>query len=248
MACMRSLALGVALAALLSGAAEAASFDCSKPSTKLYRAICADPELSRLDEQVWNAYGERIKTLSPAQYEQVRDRHITWRRQRGRYDRGMVQLADDYRRHLAWLQHPLLPLEGRYARADGAEVDIEIDLQAPAEAPALIAIGRLGNLQWLPAQAGLPANSLRSDLGTAAPQPSTVLQEGSLHLVPDFVGTPTLPIQACDFTLDWSGDTLRLHASGSCGADFSGDYAMQPPAHPWPHIVRPTPAASTPAP
>lgn len=243
--CARGLALAC-LALLLPPGAGAASFDCSHPGTKLYRAICADPELSLLDEQVWNAYGERIKTLTPKQYEQVRDRHITWRRQRGRFDRGMVQLAEDYRRHLAWLNHPLLPLEGRYARADGAELDVEIDLQAPADAPALIAIGRLGKLQWLPAQAGLPPNALRPDLGAAAPQPSTPLGDGVLRLVPSFVGLPRTPIRDCAFTLRWPDDGVRLETAGSCGADFAGDYVMQGPAHPWPRFPRP--AAATPPP
>jgi len=231
---------------LLPGAANAASFDCSHPSSKLYRAICADPELSQLDEQVWNAYGERIKSLTPAQYAQVRDRHITWRRQRGHYDRGMVQLADDYRRHLAWLNHPLLPLEGRYARADGAELDVEIDLQAPTEAPALIAIGRKGKLQWLPAQAGAPPNALRANLGAGAPQPSVPFRDGALRVVPSFVGLPRTPIRDCAFTLRWSGDAVQLETVGACGADFGGEYAMQGPAHPWPRVARPVPAAAAP--
>jgi len=243
--CLRGLAAAW-FALLLPSLAAAASFDCTHPTTKLYRAICADPELSQLDLQVWNAYGERIKALTPAQYEQVRDRHITWRRQRGRFERGMVQLTEDYRRHLAWLQHPLLPLEGRYARADGAELDVEIDLQAPAEAPALIAIGRLGKLQWLPAQPGLPPNSLRPDLGAAAPQPSTPLRDGVLRVVPGFVGLPKQPIRDCAFALRWLDDSLRLESTGDCGADFAGDYALQAPAHPWPRLPRP--AAATPPP
>ena len=35
---------------LLPGAAGAASFDGSQPSSKLYHAMCADPELSQLDD------------------------------------------------------------------------------------------------------------------------------------------------------------------------------------------------------
>ena len=242
-----------------AGSAQAASFDCSRANSKLTRAICADPELSQLDEQVWNAYGERIKTLSPAQYEQVRDRHITWRRQRGRYERGMVALAEDYRRHLTWLTHPLLPLEGRYQRADGAEVSVEIDLQASDAAPALIALGRLRELQWLPGHAdgspngspsgspNGPPNKLTRALAAGAPQPSTPLREGVLELVPDFVGIPTLPIQACRFTLRWVGDTLHLATQGACGADFAGDYALQGPAKPWPRYPYNNARAGSPA-
>lgn len=227
----------------LSTAAGAASFDCAKPASKLYRAICADPELSQLDEQVWNAYGERIKTLTHAQYEQVRDRHITWRRQRGRYDRGYAQLAQDYRRHLAWLQHPLLPLEGRYARADGAELEVEIDMQAPVDAPALIAIGRADKLQWLPTPPGQAPGRVRAALGAAAPQPATPWRDQALRVMPGFVGAPRGPIRDCVFTLTWAGDTVHLASSGACGADFAGDYAMRLPAHPWPRMPRPAAAA-----
>src|SRR6476469_1792844 len=36
--------------------AEAASFDCSKAATRTEKQICADPVLSRLDEQLDDAY------------------------------------------------------------------------------------------------------------------------------------------------------------------------------------------------
>ena len=237
---LRLLRLPLLCALLLppAGTAVAASFDCARASTKLTRAICADAELSQLDEQVWNAYGERIKTLSPAQYEQVRDRHITWRRQRGRFERGIAALTEDYRRHLAWLTHPLLALEGHYERGDGAELSVEIDLRAPAEAPALVALGRAGNLQWLPPRPELPPNTLLADTGAAAPQLSSRFSEGALRLAPNFIGVPRSPILGCTFTLRWSEAVLHLDTQGACGADFAGDYLLQPPAHPWPRHPR----------
>ena len=128
-----------------------------------------------MDEQVWNAYGERIKSLGPAQYGQVRDRHITWRRERGLYDRSIAGLIDDYRLHLAWLRHPLLALEGRYQRADGAEMTIEIDLAAATAPPAVVAIGRAGALQWLPPRAGLPPNAVEPDEGAGSPRESVTV-------------------------------------------------------------------------
>ena len=239
------LASGVAFSAslLASGQVHAASFDCSHARGKLTRNICADAALSQLDEQVWNAYGERIKTLSPAQYAQVRDRHITWRRQRGLYDAGVPALTDDYRRHLAWLTHPLLPLEGRYARSDGAEVSIELDLHAGNPPTALNVIGRLQSLQWLPPRPGLPSNAIEPDLGPAEARAAVALTDGELRLRPNFIGVPRGLLKDCEFTLRWSGDTLQLDAQGRCGADFGGTYQLMPPEHPWPRW-RPTPAAS----
>jgi uncharacterized protein YecT (DUF1311 family) len=234
---------------LASGVAQAASFDCARASTKLTRAICADPELSKLDEAVWNAYGERIKTLTPAQYEQVRDRHITWRRQRGRFDRGIDALTADYRRHLAWLTHPLLPYEGRYERADGAELSVEIDLRAPGDKPAAVTLGRAGRLQWMPAAAGATPSQLRAETGAGTPQPSVPWRDNMFAVFPNFAGLPIAPISNCRFTLRWSGEIAQLASTGQCGADFDGDYVMQGPAKPWPrnpNYPAPTPGAANP--
>ena len=241
----RLVGFGVVLAAslLASGIAQGASFDCERARGKLMRNICSDATLSQLDEQVWNAYGERIKTLSSAQYTQVRDRHITWRRERGLYDAGVPALTDDYRRHLAWLSHPLLPLEGRYARSDGAEISVELDLHPGKPATALNVIGRQGSLQWLPPRAGLPPNAIEPDLGPAEPRAAVALTDGVLRLRPNFIGTPRGLLKDCELTLRWLEDTLRLDSQGKCGAELDGAYQRMPPEHPWPRW-RPTPAGS----
>ena len=56
------------LGMLAAGAVGAASFDCQRARSKLNRLICSDAVLSSLDETVWNAYGERIRSLSALQY------------------------------------------------------------------------------------------------------------------------------------------------------------------------------------
>jgi len=48
------------LLVVISWAAHAASFDCRKASTKPEELICADTELSTLDEQLSNAYREAL--------------------------------------------------------------------------------------------------------------------------------------------------------------------------------------------
>ena len=224
-------AVTVGAVLLCAGPAGAASFDCAKARSKLTRVICADAELSRLDQEVWDAYGARIKTLSSTQYAQVRDRHITWRRQRGLYEQSVAALLEDYRRHLAWLTHPLLPLEGRYVRADGAELQVEIDLAANA---ALTASGRAGPLQWLPPRAGLPPNALEADQEAGMPRAALPVADGGLEMRPNFIGRPQGAIADCGFVLRWAREVATLSTRGACGGDFAGEYALQAPDNPWP--------------
>ena len=51
---------GALCAALFGGAAQAASFDCNKARAKVEKAICADKELSILDERMAEAYKKRL--------------------------------------------------------------------------------------------------------------------------------------------------------------------------------------------
>jgi uncharacterized protein len=49
------------LALLPSLASHAASFDCTKAQSPDEKAICAHPELSRLDEEMAQAYAQALK-------------------------------------------------------------------------------------------------------------------------------------------------------------------------------------------
>jgi uncharacterized protein len=46
---------------VLQGAAQAASFDCAKAQSKVEKIICADAELSKLDEDLATAYWLAIR-------------------------------------------------------------------------------------------------------------------------------------------------------------------------------------------
>lgn len=52
----------------------AASFNCSKASSKVEKAICADPELSKLDEDMAAAYKEMLKAHPLPEFIQARQR------------------------------------------------------------------------------------------------------------------------------------------------------------------------------
>ncbi|WP_428634637.1 lysozyme inhibitor LprI family protein [Sedimenticola sp.] len=55
-----TIRLAVLLLLLLPGTACSASFDCSKASTKVEKMICADPELSKLDEKLGKTYSAAL--------------------------------------------------------------------------------------------------------------------------------------------------------------------------------------------
>ena len=65
---------------LASGAAHAASFDCSKAKTPPEKAICSSPELSAADEQMAAAYKALLAATTPEVKPAVRDNQRTWNR------------------------------------------------------------------------------------------------------------------------------------------------------------------------
>ena len=70
----------LSLAALvLSGAVQAASFDCAKAQSKVEKMICADAELSKLDEDMAQAYSAALKETDNAG---VRQNQKQWAMQR----------------------------------------------------------------------------------------------------------------------------------------------------------------------
>ena len=56
----------------------AASFDCTKAATPQEKTICADPELSRVDEQLATAYQTLLAQLSPNAAMEVRHDERDW--------------------------------------------------------------------------------------------------------------------------------------------------------------------------
>lgn len=199
---------------LLPTGASAASFDCERARSKLNRVICSDAELSRLDEVVWNTYGERVRTLTELQRTEVRARHIRWRRERGLYETTVEALTHDYRAHLDWLNHAFMAAEGRYRRggfgASSARLEVQADLRAAGAVELRGVIQVPVIVAWRAATTGAPD----------ATGPSVSFTP----LRPD--GAAPLAAE-CRFTLRWQGDAVELTAEGMCGADFSGRYERE---------------------
>jgi uncharacterized protein len=66
------------LSLLVSNAALAASFDCTKAKSPQEKAICASPELSAADEKMAGAYKAALITATAEKKEAVRDGQRTW--------------------------------------------------------------------------------------------------------------------------------------------------------------------------
>jgi uncharacterized protein YecT (DUF1311 family) len=65
---------------LASGAAQAASFDCSKAKTPQEKAICASPELSKADEEMAAAYKDVLAAVPQEIAVEVREDQRQWLR------------------------------------------------------------------------------------------------------------------------------------------------------------------------
>jgi hypothetical protein len=202
--------------------AMAASFDCNRARSKLNRVICSDAALSRLDETVWNTYGERIRSLSALQYAHVRERHLLWRRSRGLYETTVEALTHEYTSHLAWLTHPLLGLEGRYERgghgSSAASIEIEVDARAPS---ALDARG----LATTPMAVAWRAQAQHDPLPDSSSALAVRGQGIRLHMRPRLLGHLPPLTESCEFDIVFSADEAKLTSSGECGAHFGGSYA-----------------------
>ena len=220
--------------------AQAASFDCNKARSKLNRMICADADLSALDSRVWNTFGGHLKSLSPAQLAHVRERHFLWRRQRGWYDDNVASISADYQRHLAWLTHPLLPLEGRYETDAGHAVQVEVEVDAAALNTLSVQGEAAGprRFTWVAPAGGEVENRIVRDAEAADVRPGVPLINGMVEIVPVFLGAPPAPVQHCRIDIRFGDDALTLATQGACGAELAGNYRKAKPAEPF-WAVRP---------
>ena len=213
-------ALAVLLALPLACAA--ASFDCQRARSKLNRTICADSELSRLDQQVWNAYGERIRGLTPLQYAHVRERHILWRRSRGLYETSVAALVHDYRNHLAWLDHRFFRFAGRYQRESPgrstAHFEAEADLRRP---DALDLRGLADSVAALAWRAAARAATVSGPADAAHATGARI----SIRFSPVSSATDAGLSEGCDFDIAFDGDEAILIATQTCGKAFDGTYS-----------------------
>ncbi len=80
----RAIRLGFGVGLLMVGAAQAASFDCAKAQSTIEKMICADAELSKLDESLAAAYVAALKASGDTAH--IRQRQKQWLKERNACD------------------------------------------------------------------------------------------------------------------------------------------------------------------
>ena len=68
----------IALFGFLSTQATAASFDCKKAASWVEKAVCSNPELSKLDDELAKSYHDTLVSLSPAGQEETKQYQKQW--------------------------------------------------------------------------------------------------------------------------------------------------------------------------
>ena len=74
----KSLPLTLFCVSLLPLAASAASFDCTRATTAAEIAVCDNPSLNRMDEDLAVQYRALLNQLPPRQVAQLRDDQRSW--------------------------------------------------------------------------------------------------------------------------------------------------------------------------
>jgi len=99
---------------LLSTQALAASFDCKKAFTKMEKAVCSNPKLSELDEQLAKAYHDALASLSPEGQKETKEYQRKWLKELSSYAED--SLYDPYEARIKQLQQILIKFPDRVFR------------------------------------------------------------------------------------------------------------------------------------
>jgi uncharacterized protein YecT (DUF1311 family) len=109
------LLITIVLCGLFSTQALAASFDCNKATTRVEKAVCSNPELSKLDEQLAKAYHDALARLSSKGQKETREYQRQWLKQLpGCQSDGCLE--DFYEKRIEQLQHGLIKFADRIFR------------------------------------------------------------------------------------------------------------------------------------
>ena len=75
---LKRLSLALFRASLLPLSAHAASYDCTRADTAAEIAVCSNPSLNRLDEELAVEYRSLLNRLPPRKAEMVRQDQRSW--------------------------------------------------------------------------------------------------------------------------------------------------------------------------
>jgi uncharacterized protein len=82
---------------LLSTQAVAASFDCKKAASWVEKTVCANPELSKLDDEMAKAYSNALANLSPEGQKETKQYQRQWLNEISSYSKAKLKLDFDNR-------------------------------------------------------------------------------------------------------------------------------------------------------
>ncbi len=103
-----TFSIAIIICGLISTQATAASFDCKKASTWLEKTVCANPELSKLDEQMAKAYQDALKSLSPEGQKETKQYQKQWLKMISSSSNSEDGLKNQYKERIKQLQHILI--------------------------------------------------------------------------------------------------------------------------------------------
>ena len=207
----------IAIAAVLlsvSATAGAASFDCTQGSSAVERTVCANPRLSRLDEELATEFRSLLGVVAnPAA---LRERQRAWLVERDACadDRCLERL---YLRRVAALRAGTRPPAETRAAALGIferRVDGEVD---PHAATLNIAAGS-GDLVHVTGEATWVGDAATGNVNA-----------GSINGMVRIEGNAArYDLDGCQFTIEFLPDALIVDGdNGACGGlnvSFDGDY------------------------
>ena len=199
--------------------AHAASFDCMKATSAVERTICANPRLSRLDEELATAFRAMLGTV--ANPDALRGRQRDWLRERD-------ACADDaclerlYTRRVAGLRAGTQSIEATRASALGV-YERRIDGEPDPHAATLTIAAGSGDRIRITGEATWVGNAETDNVHVGEVDGSAPL-EGN-HARYD--------VDGCSFAIEFVPDALIVSDdNGACGGmnvTFEGDYERKRP-------------------
>ncbi|MGD0170249.1 MAG: lysozyme inhibitor LprI family protein [Smithella sp.] len=108
------LLVTISVLGLLSTQATAASFDCKKATTKFEKTVCANPELSQLDEEMAKAYHEALTSLSSEGQKETKDYQKQWLKKVSSFSKKGIK--NGYEERIKQLQQCLIKFPDRTFR------------------------------------------------------------------------------------------------------------------------------------
>ena len=169
---MRSVSMLIFAAAIvLASGVQAASFDCAKAKAEDERAICKNPELSKLDEEMAAAYGALAKPMTgfKERIVSLRKNQSEWIKDRGRCGDTATCLKDAYVKRITWLKNPVQSYSGWWASGK-YRVSVIVDADSPKPVVRLFAGPKEADFMLMELQARFVSAKDNQQEGTDAVQ------------------------------------------------------------------------------